>query len=114
MSYVGGRQVTLTQLQEACIARQKEWDPNSRITLSYRGNEMAGEVGEACNVIKKIERENYGIRGTRATDEDLGFELADVIITAVLVAIHQGIDMDAMVEKKFNMTSEKYNLKTRL
>lgn len=56
-------------LRAANVARQEEWDPGDKITLSYRGNELAGEVGEACNIIKKIERERLGIRGSRATVE---------------------------------------------
>lgn len=95
-------------------ARQKEWDPDNRLTLSYRGNEMAGEVGEACNVIKKLERERLGIIGSRDTVEHLADELADVIHTAYLVALHAGIDLDAAVVRKFNATSEKNGLETRM
>ena len=34
-------------LRKANIHRQAEWDRNSQITLTYRANEMGGEVGEA-------------------------------------------------------------------
>ena len=44
-------------LREANVARQREWDPSDKIMPAYRGNELAGEVGEACNVVKKLERE---------------------------------------------------------
>lgn len=114
MSVRHATELTFQALAAANEKRQAEWDPNSKITLAYRGNELAGEVGEACNIIKKIERESYGIRGTRATDEDLGFELADVVICVALVAMHAGIDLGEMVQKKFNMTSEKYKLNTKL
>lgn len=101
-------------LREANEARQREWDADNRISLSYRGNEMAGEVGEACNVIKKLERERLGIRGSRATQGQLAEELADVVICADLIAMSAGIDLDAAVRAKFNATSEKVGLKTRL
>jgi len=101
-------------LQEANTARQKEWDVDNQITLAYRGNELAGEVGEACNVIKKLERERMGIRGSRDTVEHLAEELADVEICNGLIAMQAGIDLDAAVVAKFNATSEKMGLKTRM
>jgi NTP pyrophosphatase (non-canonical NTP hydrolase) len=103
----------MKQLRMLNVNRQKEWDPTDVIDLSYRGNELAGEVGEACNVIKKLERERLGIRGTRDTYEHLAEELADVIICVDLIAAAAGIDLNAAIIKKFNATSEKYGLKTR-
>lgn len=101
-------------LRVANQVRQAEWDSKDQISLSYRGNEMAGEVGEACNVIKKLERERLGIRGSRATVAQLAEELADVVICADLIAMAEGIDLDAAVRDKFNKTSEKVGLKTRM
>lgn len=101
-------------LRAANLARQAEWDVNGQITLSYRGNELAGEVGEACNIIKKLERERLGIKGSRANLADLAEELADVIICADLIAMQLGIDLDRAVAEKFNKTSEKVGLATRM
>ncbi len=97
-------------LRVANILREKEWNPAGAITLEYRGNELAGEVGEACNIIKKIARERIGIRGTRATSEQLAEELADVIICVDLIAMQVGIDLEKAVVRKFNSTSERYGL----
>lgn len=104
----------LDALRKANLARQAERDPASLITPSYRGNELAGEVGEACNIIKKLERERLGIRGSRASVEDLALELADIVICVDLLASSYGIYLDGAVVRKFNMISEKYNLKTRV
>jgi NTP pyrophosphatase (non-canonical NTP hydrolase) len=104
----------LAALRNANAARQQEWDPNDAITLAYRGNELAGEVGEACNVIKKLERERLGIRGSRASNAMLAEELADVLVCVDLTAMQAGIDLDAALRAKFNSTSEKYGLRTRL
>lgn len=104
----------LEDLRRANVSRQEEWDPSDKITLSYRGNEAAGELGEACNLIKKMEREHLGLRGSRTTAEQLAEELADVIICVDLIALHVGIDLSAAVTRKFNLTSEKYGLKTRI
>lgn len=101
-------------LRKANEHRQKEWDGDNQISLSYRGNELAGEVGEACNIIKKLERERLGIRGSKSSLEALAEELADVIICADLIAMHEGINLDKAVHEKFNKTSEKYGLSTRM
>src|SRR5690606_9480134 len=94
--------------------RQEEWCPDQKPDLSFRGNEMAGEVGEACNIIKKLERERHGWRGSRATREQLADELADVVHTAVLCAITAGLDLEPAVVAKFNATSEKNGLAVML
>lgn len=101
-------------LSIANVERQKEWDQDGSITLAYRGNEFAGEAGEACNVIKKLERERLGIRGSRATKEQLADELADVIICASLIANATEIDLWAAVVAKFNKTSDANRLATKL
>jgi NTP pyrophosphatase (non-canonical NTP hydrolase) len=82
-----------TTLREANVARQKEWDFGDLITPAYRANELAGEMGEACNVIKKLERERLAIRGSRATVDQLAEELADVVICVDLVAMKAGCDL---------------------
>lgn len=105
---------THSNLRAANIARQNEWDQDNQITAAYRGNELAGEVGEACNIIKKLERERLGIRGSRATTAELADELADVVICVDLIAMHYGIDLEAAIARKFNATSEKVGLSTRL
>lgn len=105
---------TFTKLRDANRARQAQWDTADRIGLIYRANELAGEVGEACNVAKKIERERLGIAGSRSTVDQLAEELADVVICADLVAMGEGIDLDAAVAAKFNATSEKIGLPQRL
>lgn len=106
---------TYQTLHAANCARDAEWNTGSeKLSLAFRGNELAGETGEACNVIKKLERERIGIRGSRDTVAHLAEELADVVICAYLTAMEAGIDLDVAVVRKFNATSEKYNLETRL
>ncbi|MDV2984184.1 UNVERIFIED_CONTAM: DUF3850 domain-containing protein [Methylobacteriaceae bacterium AG10] len=100
----------LRDLHAANIARQAEWCPDQVPDLSFRGNELGGECGEAQNVIKKLERERQGWRGSRATKDDLADELADVVICADLCAVTADIDLGAAVRRKFNATSEKQGL----
>lgn len=104
----------LHDLRKANTVRQAEWDVGNQLTLVYRGNELAGEVGEACNVIKKLERERLGIKGSRDTLDHLAEELADVVICTDLIAMHAGINLNDAVRDKFNATSAKVGLKTRM
>lgn len=108
------RTISLAALQNAHIERQEEWCPDQKPDLSFRGNELGGECGEAQNVIKKLERERHGWRGSRDTVEHLAEELADVIHCAILVAITAGIDIERATVEKFNATSEKNGLATRI
>ncbi len=108
-------QVPLYTLREANLARQAEWDAGAQLTPTYRCTELAGEIGEACNIVKKLERERMGIRGSRATVEALGEELADGVICLDLLAMTYGINLlGREVPRKFNATSAANNLRTRM
>jgi NTP pyrophosphatase (non-canonical NTP hydrolase) len=108
------KHLSLRMLRDANVRRQQEWDTDNKIDLAFRGVELAGEVGEACNVLKKLERERRGIVGSRDTVEHLAEELADVLICADLIAMDMGIDLAAAVSEKFNKTSKANGLVTRL
>lgn len=95
-----------SHLTKANENRRQEWDKDSKMTILFHANELAGEVGEACNVVKKLEREKLGIVGSRATLDDLANELADVVIVADLIASMAGINLEAAVARKFNATSK--------
>jgi len=97
--------INFHQLRGANLRRNRLWDPTSKITPLFRATELAGEVGEACNVIKKMEREILGLPGSRDTKDHLAEELADVIICVDLLAMAYGIDLGAWVVQKFNQTS---------
>lgn len=130
-----GGDLSFSQLRFGNINRDTQWDPEHKITPGFRGTEMGGEVGEALeealtrtitmcelaiaagraqNQTKKLEREIMNIAGSRTTAEALGLELADIIISTDLLAMHFGIDLGEATRKKFNATSEKNGLKERL
>jgi NTP pyrophosphatase (non-canonical NTP hydrolase) len=105
---------TFNTLRDANQARHAEWFKDKSVSLLYRATELAGEAGELCNVVKKLHRENLGVKGSKAELEQLADELADVVISADLFGMHLGIDIATAIEKKFNETSRKYRLKTKL
>jgi NTP pyrophosphatase (non-canonical NTP hydrolase) len=104
----------LTQLRHANIARDTEWNPKKLLSLSFRGNELGGEIGEAQNVLKKLERERLGLVGSRATTEQLGEELADGFICLDLIAMEFDLTIQHWVAKKFNKTSRERGLSIML
>lgn len=81
------------------------------------GCALAGEVGEACNFIKKLKRETDDqnlypntLAHNGSPDElieNIGKELADVVIYADLLATRLGLKLGNEVVKKFNETSVK-------
>lgn len=103
-----------TTLRDANTARQKLWDTKGVLDAAYRGNELAGETGEACNIIKKLERERHGIGGTRSNPAALAEELADVVICCDLIALYYGFDLGAAVQLKFNLSSDRLMLPVKL
>lgn len=102
------------ELRKANEQRHIEWANGESLPLAFRGVELAGEVGEACNEIKKLARTELGIRGGKDDLTGLREELADVMICVDLIAMDLGIDLGEVVRAKFNATSEKYGLATRL
>lgn len=72
---------------------------------------VTGELGEAANVAKKLNRVRDGIPGNTQTPDELAAafreEIADVFIYLDLVAQSQGFDLESAVREKFNKTSKK-------
>ena len=108
--------LTFAKLRDASERRTIEWSMNQPdlFDLSFYGNELGGECGEAQNVIKKLERERLGAPGSRSTKERLAEELADVVIVADLIAAKMKIDLGEAVRNKFNDTSDKNGFKSKI
>lgn len=103
-----------SDLRQANVTRQKEWPGNDQADIAFRGLEVAGEFGEVAEALKKYLRGQRGIKGSAASLEDVAAEMADAIISLDLLADQMGVDLGAAVAKKFNATSEKYGLETRI
>jgi NTP pyrophosphatase (non-canonical NTP hydrolase) len=106
--------LTFAAFREQNDARNMAWNKGAGTPPLFAAVELAGEVGEAMNVVKKLAREQLGWTGSRATVDDLRDELADVVICADLLAIRYGIDLGAAVVAKFNKTSEQRGFPHRL
>ena len=80
----------------------------------YLALNLAGEAGELANVVKKLWRANPAIsqpEGFAAVSADakalIADEMADVIITAIVLANHLGIDVEAEVLRKLKVIEER-------
>ena len=116
--------LTFAALTKANVTRAQRWHPGFPEEDDWTGGDwataMAGEAGEACNVVKKLRRVETAKRG-RVTEQDtaelveqLAYELADLIIYADLLAAKYGIDLTLAVLAKFNSVSRDYGFPERL
>ncbi len=80
-------------------------------TLSDWMTATAGELGEAANVIKKLNRIRDNVRGNSKTykqlNKQLAEEIADTAIYLDLLSQAAGFDLEKIREKKFLKKSKK-------
>lgn len=74
--------------------------------LSQWSNATLGELGEAANLIKKIERGDLDLNDP-AVRLELGREFADVVAYLDILAMRAGIDLGHATVEKFNVVSER-------
>lgn len=110
------RHITFQQIREVGVSRSNQWFPMERWSLMEWACAMAGEAGEACNVAKKLSRQDGGFdrKHENITADDLAEECADVFIYLDLLCARAGVDLEQAIIKKFNSVSEKYNFPQRL
>lgn len=79
---------------------------------------VMGELGEAANVAKKLNRVRDGITGNDETPDELrrklGRELADTFIYLDLLAQSVGVNLSEVVPQVFDAKSEKIGYPERL
>lgn len=75
---------------------------------------LALEVGNVSNTIKKRERERFGMVGARGSLDDLVRNLSEIVRTVHLIGEYYGKFAGGCVASKFNLTSAKYGLATKM
>lgn len=94
--------------------RIESWDINDWMVA------LGGEVGEAQNIVKKMNRLRDHIKGNpNETDwhelrEQLLDELSDAYIYLDLVFTYLEANKERRIAKKFNATSEKYGFPEKM
>jgi NTP pyrophosphatase (non-canonical NTP hydrolase) len=116
-------ELTFAQVSEVNRSRCLRWHPgfpdDEDWSLADWSNAMAGEAGEACNVVKKIRRHQCGLIGQLDPPLielriALAEELADVFLYLDLLASKAGIDLPTIIRAKFNEVSERQGFPERL
>ena len=116
--------LTFEEFASTNMSRCIRWHNPQEWTISDWAVAMAGEAGEVCNAVKKLNRVDGELRSpngyhnnpknrTEAIDE-IGKEIADTVIYCDLLAQRLGLNLNELVAKKFNETSEKYGFPERL
>jgi NTP pyrophosphatase (non-canonical NTP hydrolase) len=113
--------LTFDRLRAVNIARcENVFHPIGKWTPERWSNAMAGECGEVCNAVKKLNRLEDGTNTYKDPQTEtecldaIGDELADLIIYADLLAARLGIDLGEAVIDKFNAVSILRKTKERL
>jgi hypothetical protein len=73
-----------------------------------------GSLGRVSEQMKKYLRAERGIEGSTADVTDIAREMGDCMVALDLLADELGIDLGDATATKFNETSEKYGLSTRI
>ena len=95
--------LSFNELRRVCQCRAEEHNVDGD-GLSHAVDELVGEVGEACNAVKKLEQARIAVAD----------EMADVVISVDLVCQQLGIDLGEAVTNEFNKTSEKLGSDNRV
>lgn len=92
----------IAEIQAQCLEDSERWFPEVAHNLGYMLIAMTGEVGEFCNLFKKLERGSLEL--TEETHVELAMELTDVFIYMCNMAQVMNIDLEKtyMLKRDFN------------
>src|SRR5690348_6698183 len=110
--------LNLNILRKISVQRAKEgFKTYDNVPLTFFTTALAGEVGELCNLIKKLERAKVGgldagttTKATDITKEMLEEEIGGILIYLDLLASLMDIDLEKATIETFNNKSIKYGL----
>lgn len=104
--------------RQRCEAPDGFKHPLSSWSLSDWMVAACGELGEAANIVKKLNRCRDGVPGNTQSEAELrdalADEIADTIVYLDLLAQALGIDLGTAVVCKFNRTSAKLGMPYRI
>jgi NTP pyrophosphatase (non-canonical NTP hydrolase) len=119
--------LNLERLRFINAARAARWHKGGIESWSITdwSNAMAGEMGEACNAVKKLRRIEDEIANLSEADDrqlssveqaidKIAEEVADTVIYGDLLLARLGASLEAALVKKFNEVSVRYGFPERL
>lgn len=104
--------IDLKEISELLHQRSEEIFPQcSSWTASDWFLELTGEIGEAANIIKKL---NRGDQNHEELYLKLQDEFSDIFLCLLLNSFYHNIDLEKSIPIKFNRSSRDRGSKTRL
>lgn len=99
----------LVLLAQQCIEDSEAWfgDQGVDKNLPHHALAMAGEVGEFCNLVKKIERGSLNFKDAKVR-YDLSMELTDVFIYVLNLAGMLRINLEESFKMKRGINSMRF------
>lgn len=103
----------LRALQRDAVEKSKRWFPElyerlPRELVNHMTLGLAGEVGEAANIVKKLNRGVISGMAATAMEDLLRDELADVLIYLLLLAHATGTDLEDSVRAKQQTNEQRF------
>ena len=92
---------TFERFRQANIDRDRDVYNDQDWSLNDWGVALAGEVGEACNLLKKLRR------GEPIDPKEIAFEIADAVVYADVLLTHLGFRLEDVTVEKFNIVSRR-------
>jgi NTP pyrophosphatase (non-canonical NTP hydrolase) len=88
------REKTISELEKQCLEDSQKWFGDSQASrdIPHHALALAGEVGEFCNIVKKVERGSLDFNSA-AVKHDLAMELTDVFVYTLNLAGMLSIDL---------------------
>ena len=88
------QQKTISELERQCLEDSLRWfgDSPAARDIPHHALALAGEVGEFCNIVKKVERGSLDF-ASASVRTDLAMELTDVFVYTLNLAGMLGIDL---------------------
>jgi len=114
--------MNLRQFQRINRERSNRWMNSPNTPLMYFSNAMAGETGEVCNAVKKLERVHHALPNKEAgvdkhdipmLEQKVANECADAIIYALIILDQLSFDASAVIADVFDKKSIEYGFPER-
>lgn len=107
----GANKARLPEFKNSKGEPAHEKEDGSDWSLAEWMNAVAGELGEAANIIKKIRRGDITLEEARPL---LAEEFADIVTYLDLTAMQAGVDLGQATMDKFNKVSERVGSSIRV
>lgn len=112
--------LTFEQLAKINISRCERWHDPSSWSPQMWGLAAAGKMGECCNALKKLHRNDEGTFSiNQATSRaelvsNVAMEIGDVVVYLDLLAQRMGLRLEDCVRDTFNRISKREGFPERL